>query len=133
MKTVHNYIDVHKMKPVEMPVFSIISDDETVVTEIRPEYICYFNIDKCIVSINTNTFIYLGNSDWDKDKEATYTITYSQIFKDPKTNDNVLLEYKYNDMVHSSYDTYGNASTHEITYGYFFTKKEIYDKENENR
>lgn len=126
MKTVHNYIDVHRMTPVGMPVFSVISDDETVVAEIGPDCVESFDISDNNLNFTTNIFFYLNNPNWNKDKETYYTITYNQNFINPQAGETVLLERKYDKMYHNHYDVYGNKSNHNIVYTYYFVDEDLH-------
>lgn len=127
MKTVHNYIDVHRMNPVGMPVFSIISDDETVVAEIGPDCIESFDISDSSISFTTNIFFYLNNPEWDKDRETYYIITYNQNFINPQTGETVLLELKTNKMYYNHHDTYGSNTNHSVVYTYYFVDEDLHN------
>ncbi len=130
MKTVHNYVDVHKMKPVEMPVFSIISRDEKVMTEITSECIDNFSVSEDSINITTKNMICLSDPSWDvnDDKDFNYCITYNQIFKDNVSGDTVLLEKKYYNYYLEGYTTFGSDSTERITYSYTFFNEETHYK-----
>lgn len=130
MKTVHNYVDVHKMKPVGMPVFSIISKDERVVTEIGPDCIDSFSISEDSINITTKKLICLSDPDWNVTAVdyPPYCVTYNQIFMEEVSMKTVLLERKYYGYYLEGYNTFGSDSTERVNYSYTFFSTEAHNK-----